>query len=48
MEMDAGYIFSEIEIAHIKFGIYLFETVRADNAEVTGGDWSTYRKLSGF
>jgi len=48
MELDAGYIFSEVEIADIKFGIYLFEAARADDSEVRNGDWRAFRKLSGF
>jgi len=48
MELDAGYIFSEVEIAGNKFGIYLLEATNADHPEVGGGDWSTFRKLSRF
>ncbi|MDH4089046.1 MAG: gamma-glutamylcyclotransferase [Cyclobacteriaceae bacterium] len=48
MELGAGYIFSEVEIADIKFGIYLFERANTDNIEVSRGDWSVLRKLSGF
>ena len=48
MELDAGYIFSEVEIAGIKFGIYLLEAANADNPEVRNGDWSAFRKLSRF
>lgn len=48
MELDAGYIFSEVEIADIKFGIYLLEATNADHPEVWNGDWSAFRKLSRF
>ncbi len=48
MELAAGYIFSEVEIADIKFGIYLFEAAATHNIAILGADWATFKKLSGF
>jgi gamma-glutamylcyclotransferase (GGCT)/AIG2-like uncharacterized protein YtfP len=48
MELEVGYILSTAEVASNKFGIYLFETVRVSDNPVIGGDWDTFRKLSGF
>jgi len=48
MELDVGYIFSEVEIADIKFGIYVFRSAGANDNEVKLGDWSAFRKLTGF
>ena len=48
LEMEEGYIFSEVEIADNKFGIYLFESHVGDSAEVASGDWRSYRKLQRF
>jgi gamma-glutamylcyclotransferase (GGCT)/AIG2-like uncharacterized protein YtfP len=48
LEIGAGYIFSEVEIGNIKFGIYLFESSAIGDPEVRDGDWSTFRKLQGF
>jgi gamma-glutamylcyclotransferase (GGCT)/AIG2-like uncharacterized protein YtfP len=43
MELDEGYIFSEVEIAENKFGIYLFDTPVVESAEIIDGDWRSYR-----
>ncbi|HZI24098.1 MAG TPA: gamma-glutamylcyclotransferase family protein [Chryseolinea sp.] len=48
LEMQEGYIFSEVEIADNKFGIYLFESHVSDSTEVASGDWRSYRKLQRF
>jgi gamma-glutamylcyclotransferase (GGCT)/AIG2-like uncharacterized protein YtfP len=48
LEMEEGYIFSEVEIADNKFGIYVFESHVTDSAEVLNGDWRSYRKLQRF
>lgn len=48
LEMEEGYIFSEVEIADNKFGIYVFESHVSDSAEVLNGDWRSYRKLQRF
>jgi len=48
MELEAGYVFSEVEIADIKFGIYLFKAKNENHPEVGSGDWSSFRKLTGF
>jgi gamma-glutamylcyclotransferase (GGCT)/AIG2-like uncharacterized protein YtfP len=48
MELEAGYVFSEVEIADIKFGIYLFKAKNDNHPEVGSGDWSSFRKLTGF
>jgi gamma-glutamylcyclotransferase (GGCT)/AIG2-like uncharacterized protein YtfP len=45
LEKEEGYIFSEVDIADDKFGIYLFDTHVTDSAEVISGDWRSYRKL---
>jgi len=45
LELEEGYIFSEVSIADDKFGIYLFDTHVIDSAEVVNGDWRSYRKL---
>src|SRR5688572_3930603 len=42
LEMQEGYIFSEVEIADNKFGIYLFESHVSDSTEVASGDWRSY------
>lgn len=44
MELEEGYIFSEVEVADNKFGIYLFESRLIESAEVMDGDWRSYRK----
>ena len=44
MELEEGYIFSEVEVADDKFGIYIFDTRVAESAEVIDGDWRMYRK----
>ena len=44
MELEEGYIFSEVEIADDKFGIYVFDTRVIDSAEIINGDWRSYRK----
>ena len=48
MELEEGYIFSEVEIADDKFGIYMFESHITDSVEVSSGDWRQYRKLQRF
>lgn len=48
MEIDAGYIFSEVIIGGIKFGIYVFETAGTLDPEVLDGDWIEFRKISHF
>lgn len=48
MEIDAGYIFSEVIIGSIKFGIYVFETAGSLDPEVVHGDWIEFRKISHF
>jgi gamma-glutamylcyclotransferase (GGCT)/AIG2-like uncharacterized protein YtfP len=44
LEMDEGYIFSEVEIAGDKFGIYLFDARVMESTQVISGDWRLYRK----
>lgn len=44
MELEEGYIFSEVEIADDKFGIYVFDSQVANSALVISGDWRSYRK----
>jgi len=48
LELEEGYIFSEVDIAGDKFGIYLFNTKVVDSAEVINGDWRSYRKPRRF
>jgi gamma-glutamylcyclotransferase (GGCT)/AIG2-like uncharacterized protein YtfP len=48
MELEEGYIFSEVDIAGDKFGIYLFDNHVVDSAEVFNGDWRSYRKPERF
>lgn len=48
MELGEGYIFSEVQIADDKFGIYLFESQVINSPEVIDGDWRSYRKLQRF
>ena len=48
MELEEGYIFSEVAIADNKFGIYMFESHVCDSIEVFSGDWRSYRKLAHF
>jgi gamma-glutamylcyclotransferase (GGCT)/AIG2-like uncharacterized protein YtfP len=47
MELDAGYIFSEEQIAEGKFGIYIFATPGHDDERVPRGDWVAYRLALG-
>ncbi len=47
MELDAGYIFSEEQIAEGKFGIYIFAAPGRDDVRVPGGDWVAYRLALG-
>ncbi|HMG90775.1 MAG TPA: gamma-glutamylcyclotransferase family protein [Chryseolinea sp.] len=44
MELEEGYIFSEVDVADDKFGIYIFDTHLVDSAEIIDGDWRSYRK----
>jgi gamma-glutamylcyclotransferase (GGCT)/AIG2-like uncharacterized protein YtfP len=48
MELEAGYILSEVDLASNKFGIYLFEMVGVYDNPVIPGDWDIFRKLAGF
>ena len=48
VEMDAGYIFTNIEIAKQKFGIYLFTEIRDENMWVKSGDWVAYKSSCAF
>jgi gamma-glutamylcyclotransferase (GGCT)/AIG2-like uncharacterized protein YtfP len=48
MEIEAGYIFANVTIGNIKFGIYLFEKAGGGDPEVKDGDWSNFRKVTGF
>jgi gamma-glutamylcyclotransferase (GGCT)/AIG2-like uncharacterized protein YtfP len=48
MELEEGYIFSEVVIADNKFGIYMFESHVSNSTEVIGGDWRSYRNLQRF
>jgi len=48
MELAARYIFSEVEIVDIKFGIYLFVAAATPDIAIVGSDWATFKKLSGF
>ena len=48
MELEEGYIFSEVDVADNKFGIYVFESIVNDSAEVVSGDWRSYRKDQRF
>ena len=45
MELEEGYIFSEVDIEDNKFGIYLFHSQVSNSAPVINGDWRSYRKL---
>ena len=47
MEIDAGYIFLEEEIAEGKFGIYIFAAPGDHDTRVPGGDWVAYRLALG-
>ncbi len=48
VEMDAGYIFTNIEIAKEKFGIYLFTEASPKDLCVESGDWVAYKKSLAF
>ena len=48
VEMDAGYIFANIEIAKQKFGIYLFTEARENDVCVESGDWVIYKQALAF
>lgn len=48
MELEADYIFSEVEIEGIKFGIYLFEAPYPGDPEVGSGDWSFFKGSGDF
>jgi len=48
VEMDAGYIFTNIEIAKQKFGIYLFTEAGASDVCVESGDWVVYKQAHAF
>ena len=45
MELEEGYIFSEVDVADNKFGIYVFESQVNNSAQVINGDWRSYRKV---
>src|SRR6187549_2926460 len=48
VEMNAGYIFANIEIAKQKFGIYLFTEAKANDVCVESGDWVIYKQALAF
>ena len=48
VEIDAGYIFVNVEIAKEKFGIYLFAEARPNDVCVESGDWIAYKKSLAF
>ena len=48
MELDVGYIFSEVTIADNKFGIYLLESHVVGSPEIRSGDWRDFRKSGRF
>jgi gamma-glutamylcyclotransferase (GGCT)/AIG2-like uncharacterized protein YtfP len=48
VEMDAGYIFTNVEIAKEKFGIYLFSEAKANDTCVESGDWVVYKQSLAF
>ena len=48
MELEEGYIFSEVDVADNKFGIYIFESIVNNSAEVVSGDWRSFRKDQRF
>ena len=48
MELDEGYIFSEVEIAGNKFGIYVFDSHVSNSNEIMSGDWRSYIKSQRF
>ncbi len=47
-EMDAGYIFVNVEIAKQKFGIYLFAEAGLNDMCVECGDWYNYKQTLAF
>lgn len=48
LEIDAGYIFNEIDIAEQKFGIYLFDKPDPAHRPISSGDWALFKKEGGF
>lgn len=48
VEMDAGYIFTNVEIAKQKFGIYLFSEASSNDVWVECGDWIAYQQILAF
>lgn len=48
LEIEEGYIFSEVDIADNKFGIYVYESHVLESPEVVNGDWRSYRKSLRF
>jgi len=48
MELEVGYIFSEVTIADNKFGIYLLKSHVVGSPEISTGDWRAFRKLERF
>lgn len=48
MELEAGYIFSEVDIGAIKFGIYLFDQPALGTLMESPADWRVFRNLLDF
>ncbi len=44
MELEAGYILSNIEVDGTKFGIYLFNQSHPNHAVIGHGDWTLWLK----
>lgn len=42
MELEAGYIYEEIEIDSLNYGIYLFKEPVTGDLEIESGDWVNY------
>jgi gamma-glutamylcyclotransferase (GGCT)/AIG2-like uncharacterized protein YtfP len=47
-EIDAGYIFTNVEIAKQKFGIYLFPEANVNDVCVESGDWLIFKQSLAF
>lgn len=48
VELEAGYIFMNIEIAKQKFGIYLFSEPGVNDVWVESGNWLDYKQTLAF
>ena len=48
MELEAGYIFEEVEISGVKFGIYVMNAQEPGDPEVVSGDWCSFKAAAGF